>query len=180
MKRDFFMKFVAAICLVCTLFCCMGSKVYADTDVGENERLWGGVLLNPVISLLTSIGDFIMEILHDSVQEQSISFIKVEIEQETWWNKVGKSIFITVVAILIAVVVIAVAMAVPGAIAAAAAAFAHQAVGVAFFTAALNAAGSAVVAGVVAGSVAGYAFVQGSIPRRYIFTSIFYIARTDI
>lgn len=74
-KNKFLIKLIACLCLFLTLFNFSGiSRVYADGD----DEVYGGVLIRPIVSLLTGIGDAIVEILHKSVQSQDAAIIKVD------------------------------------------------------------------------------------------------------
>ena len=75
-NNKFLVKLIATICLFLTLLNFLGAnKVYAK---GEEEEVWGSVLLKPIIGLLTGIGDSVMEILHSSIQEQRQAIIKLD------------------------------------------------------------------------------------------------------
>ena len=114
-KNKFLVKLIATICLCLTLinFGC-ASKVYA-----EEEEIWGSVLLKPIISLLTGIGDSVMEILHSSIQEQKQAIIKLDGSDKTKsaWALFGA----IVIGILVTVAFIAACIFTAGAVAAVAA-----------------------------------------------------------
>jgi hypothetical protein len=115
-KNKFWVKLIASICLILTLLNFGGaSKVYA-----EEEEIWGSVLLKPIISLLTGIGDSVMEILHSSIQEQRQAIIKLDGSEKSAsaWALFGA----IVIGVLAAVAFIAACVVTGGAIAAAAAA----------------------------------------------------------
>ena len=116
LKNKFLIKLLATMCLFLTLFNFTGTpRVYAD-----GEKVWGGVLLNPIINLMTALGDCVMEILHDSIQEQKQAIIKVDgnSDAEKGWALFGA----VVIGILAAVAFIALIVVTGGTIAAAAAA----------------------------------------------------------
>lgn len=72
-KKKFLFKLIAALCLIITLFNVTGqNKVYAKSEY------WGGVLIDPVVNLLTAIGDALIEIMHKSIQSQNIALIKID------------------------------------------------------------------------------------------------------
>ena len=76
-KNKFLVKLIVAICLFFTLINCMGTnKVHAKNT--KEEVVWGGVLIKPIVNLMTAIGDSIMEILHDSIQQQRQAIIKID------------------------------------------------------------------------------------------------------
>ena len=100
-KNKFLFKLIASICLVLTLFNFAGaSKVFAAGDDDELEG-WGGILIKPVMTFFTGVGDAIMEILHDSIQSQDVAIIKVN-GDSTFWETV-KGFFAIVVGALITV-----------------------------------------------------------------------------
>lgn len=119
-KNKFLVKLLASICLFLTLFNFAGTtKVYADPG-DDGEDLWGGILITPIINLFAGIGDFIMEILHDSIQSQRQAIIKLNgssTAANAWafWGSI-------VVGVLVAVAVIALTVVTAGAITAALAA----------------------------------------------------------
>lgn len=102
-KNKFLVKLIATLCLFLTLLNFIGtSKVYAATG----DEIWGGVLIKPIVNLLTGIGDAIMEILHKSVQEQGAAIIKIDGNTSFWEGLV--TVFAIIVGILAAVAFIAV------------------------------------------------------------------------
>ena len=159
-KNRILIKIIVSICLFFTLFNFTGTtRVYAEED---DDLGWGGVLITPITSLMTAIGDAIMEILHNSMQEQQAAIIKVTGHEE-WWEKM--STVIAIVAAIIAVVVIAaVAIIATGGAAAGAAALAGGAAKAAFIAGATKAAGSAALIGIIGGTVAGFAAKSAMIP----------------
>ena len=102
-KNKFLVKLIASICLMLTLLNFGAtSKVYAEDEV------WGGVLIKPIINLLTGLGDAIMDILHDAALGQKVTMMKINGDTE-WWH-FWKTFALVIVSILAAVVfVIAVA-----------------------------------------------------------------------
>ena len=78
-KNKFLVKLIATICLFLTLFNFAGTTSVQAAK--EDDEVWGGVLVNPIVKLLTALGDAIMEILHRSVQEQSL------VEMRIGWKK---------------------------------------------------------------------------------------------
>ena len=99
-KNKFLVKLIATICLFLALISFgTPTKVYAD-----DEGSWGGVLITPVIDLLTSFGDGIMELLHSSVQSQQISMIKID--GSTDWNKTWALFWSGVIGVIAAAVVV--------------------------------------------------------------------------
>lgn len=98
-------KIIAALCICLTLMNFgQPCKVYAD---------WGGVLITPVTKLLTSIADGIIGILHDTIQLQKVSLVRIAGEPE-WWRKYGENAMIAIITAVIVVVVGAVVLAVGG------------------------------------------------------------------
>lgn len=115
-KNKFLIKLIATICLFLTLLNFGGaSKVYA-----EDDEVWGGVLIKPIVNLMTGIGDAIIELLHSSIQEQKQAIIKVNgsDDAKNAWALFGA----IVIGIIAAVAFIAACVVTGGAIAAAAAA----------------------------------------------------------
>ena len=119
LKNKFLIKLIATICLFLTLLNFGGaSKVYAED--AEDDEVWGGVLIKPIVNLLTGIGDAIIELLHSSIQEQKQAIIKVNgsDDAKSAWALFGA----IVIGIIAAVAFIAACVVTGGAIAAAAAA----------------------------------------------------------
>lgn len=54
-----------------------------DGDGGDNI-LWGGVLIRPVLSLLVTIGDGIMNILHSTIMGVNASLIHIDLHEGNW------------------------------------------------------------------------------------------------
>ena len=164
LKNKFLVKLIASICLVVTLLSfSTSSKVYAaDSD----DKLWGGVLLTPIIQLLTATGDLVMNILHESVQDQDIVIFEINGHQE-WWEKVAGLLSIAW-GIFVAAVIISVVVLATGGIAAGAAALAvgtATAAKSAFVFAVAAAAGGAIIAGTTGGVGAGLAIKEKMIPE---------------
>lgn len=119
-KNKFLVKLIASICIILTLTN-MGipNMSYAAND----DPVWGGILINPVTKLLTSLADGIMAILHKAVLEQRVSLITIS-GNPSWWEKVGTIVVkVLVGAALVAVVaviaIVSYGVAAPAAIAAA-------------------------------------------------------------
>ena len=115
-KKKFCVKLILTICLILTLFNFIGEKnVYATGS--KDDEVWGGVLLRPIMHLLTSIGDGIMDILHRTVLEQDTSIIKISGEK----NVIAflKTIFVALAVALTAVLFVLAASATSGLAAAA-------------------------------------------------------------
>ncbi len=152
-KNKFLVKLIAALCLLFTLINCSGtSKVYADDD----DEVWGGILLTPIVNLMTAIGDGIMELLHQSVQSQDAAIIKLDGStdgQKFWGNLVA-----IIVGIIVAVAIIAVVTVVTAGIGTALAALgASASVSISAFP--------LIVAGAAVGICAGKAVAKGMIPE---------------
>ena len=115
-KKKFCVKLIVIICLILALFNFIGGKkVYAANS--EDDKVFGGVLLRPIMHLLTSIGDGTMDILHKTVLEQDTSIIKIS-GDKTWWA-VAKTIMAAVLIVLVAVAFVVAASATSGLAAAA-------------------------------------------------------------
>ena len=98
-KNRLLIKIIASICLLLALFNFSGTtRVYA---AGDDDLGWGGVLINPITSLMTAIGDAIMDILHDAIREQDTSIVKIS--GDTNWAAFWKTVAVVVVAIVAAV-----------------------------------------------------------------------------
>ena len=110
LKNKFLVKLIAAVCLLLAVFNFSGAtKVYAadDDDLG-----WGGVLIKPITSLMTAIGDAIMDILHDAIRKQDTSIVKIS--GDTNWAAFWKTVAVVVVAIVAAVLFVVAAAATAG------------------------------------------------------------------
>ena len=171
-KNNFLIKLIATICLFLTIlnYGCT-TKVYAD------DSLWGGVLLTPVIHILTAVGDAIMELLHDSINEQELAIIRIE-GSAKWYELFAKYIAV-IVGVLVAVVAIAVVLGTSGVLAGIVAKIAGTAVKVAIVKAAAGAVGTALVAGAASGIIAGTAIKQGMI-KDDIYLPAFSITAEEI
>lgn len=166
-RNKFLVKLIATLCLFLTLLNFAGaSKVYAE------DQVWGGVLIKPVVNLMTAIGDSIMEILHKSIQAQGAAIIKIN-GSETWWD-VLSTILAAVAGILLAVAFIAAIVATGGVIGAAIGALTA---GVGTFTVSLTT--GTVVAGAVIGYCAGVALKAKLIPED-IYLPAFSITAEEI
>lgn len=119
LKNKILVKLIASICLILTIFNFSGiNKVRAES--------WGGVLLEPVTMLLTSIGDAIMDVLHKAIRKQDTSLIKINGDSTT--VKFLKRVALIVGGIVTMVVVAFLVIYTGGLATAAAAAFAGEAV----------------------------------------------------
>ena len=104
-KNKFLVKLIASICLFLTLFNFSGTtKVYADS--------WGGPLMRPIASIMTAIGDAIMDILHEALRKQDTAIIKIS--GLTNWQVFWRAVAVVVVAIVVAIVFIVAAAATQG------------------------------------------------------------------
>lgn len=164
-KNKFLVKLIATICLFLTLMNFgVTNKVYA-----KDEDVWGGVLIKPIVNLMTAIGDMIMETLHSSIQEQKQAIIKLNgsSDAKNAWFTFGA----IVVGIVCAIAFIGLVVATGGTIAAAAAA-----VGVgATFTIGMG----TVVTGAVVGIIAGTSFYKKWIPDD-LYLPVFSISAEEI
>lgn len=98
-KNKFLFKLIASICVFLALFnfaISISNRVYAVN--------WGGLLLTPIVDLLTAIGDSVMEILHKSVQEQQAAIIRVD--EETQVSSFLKTVLSVAVGILAGIALI--------------------------------------------------------------------------
>ena len=101
-KSKFLVKLIATICLFLTLFNFSGTtKVYAE------DESWGGVLIKPVVHLLTAIVDGIMGFLNRNIEEQPTAFIKVE-GNSNWWDKWGPKVIGIIVGVVLTAATVAV------------------------------------------------------------------------
>lgn len=98
-KNKFLVKLIATICLFLTLLnFCGTNKVYAK-DAG-----WGGVLISPIVHLMTALGDAIMDILHKALMEQETSVIKID--GNDFWTNFWGIFWIVVLSIVAATLVV--------------------------------------------------------------------------
>lgn len=105
-KNNIIVKLITSICIfLLFLNCFFAINVHAKEEDTE-EQIWGGVLLNPIIKLLSACGDTVMEILHESIQEQDLAIIKVDGSQE-WWERVA-GILAVVAGIILGIIIMAV------------------------------------------------------------------------
>ena len=156
LKNNFLIKLIISICLCLIILNFAGmNEVYA----AKSEKLWGGTLLNPVIDLLTACGDWIMEILHDSIQAQNAAIIPINTD-----TGLGTIIWAIVLGILVVVLTVAVGVLLTGGVALIAAKLAGTAMKAAFVLAVASSAGGTLIAGLAAGTVAGVAVKEGAIP----------------
>lgn len=70
---------------------------------GDN-LLWAGILMRPILSLLVTVGDGVMNLLHSTIMVQDTSLITVEAGE--WWEKAGAIILGALGAILIAAAIL--------------------------------------------------------------------------
>lgn len=97
-KNKILVKIIASICIILTIMNTgLTNTVYAEG--------YGGILLNPVTKLLTSIADGVLSLLHKTVQHQDLTFVEISGAWE-WWDSWGEK----AVAIIVTCVVIAVAV----------------------------------------------------------------------
>lgn len=102
-KNKFLVKLIATVCLFLALISFGApTKVYAADD--DDDLGWGGVLITPVVKLLTALGDGIFELLHSSVQSQQLSMIKID--GSVSWNKIALTILAVAIGLVVAAVVI--------------------------------------------------------------------------
>ncbi len=107
LKNKVLIKLIASLCVCLTLFNFTSTvKVYA-----EDDQVWGSVLLRPITSLMTAIGDSIMDIVHDTVQGQKTTLIKIQGASawENFWNTVAAVVVGIVVAVAFTIAAAAIA-----------------------------------------------------------------------
>lgn len=110
LKNKFLFKLIASICLFLTLLNFSGpTKVYA----GETQY---GKLLVPIVQLLTTLADGIMDILHETIVHQDSSLIRVDGDPS--WKRILGVILVVLAAIVTAVLFVVTAGAAIGAAAA--------------------------------------------------------------
>ncbi len=146
LRNKFLVKLITAICLVFLLFSfTQSNKVFAAEG---DDKVWGGVLINPIVDLMTACGDFIMEILHTSIQSQDAALIKIDGHSDTW------DIFASIAGIVLGIVAAVgfiVAVVGTGALIGGALALLKTGAFVAKFTLTLTTVAGAIGTGVVAG-----------------------------
>lgn len=149
-RNKFLIKLIASICILLTMFNFgTANKVYAE------DELWGGVLIKPIINLLSAIGDTIMEILHQSVQEQGQALIKIDGTDKS--SKAWIMFGIVVIAIVAAALIIAASVG-GAAIAAAVAAKVGA-------TVAIKVGSGVLAGGILGGVLVGYSLYKAWIPE---------------
>lgn len=112
-KNKFLVKLIASICLAFMLFSFTSqTKVYAT----ESE-VWGGVLIKPIIKLLTALCDGTIEVIQKNIEGKNVSFIKIE-GKTSWWSKWGAKALGVMAGIVIAAGIIVGICFIPGAVAA--------------------------------------------------------------
>ena len=104
-NNNFLMKLIAVICLFLTLSNFLGTtKVYAGSETGTES--WGGVLIKPVVNLLTAIADGIIGLLNKNIEKQATTFIKIDGTSD-WWSKWGAKVLGIIVGVVISGALIA-------------------------------------------------------------------------
>lgn len=98
--QNFLKKFVIVILMIMSFEFVNSNTVQAETD-GV-----GGKLIEPFLSLATSLGDGIVDILHESIMGQSETNIRVDMST-TLWDKIGGVVIGIVVGIVVIVAIIA-------------------------------------------------------------------------
>lgn len=154
-KNKFLIKLIATLCLFLALIS-FGAPTTVHADPGDDDDGWGGVLITPVVKLLTAFGDGVMELLHSSVQSQKLSMIKIDGSAD-WTNILG-FFGAALVTILVAAAVIAATVALGGA-----AAFIAAKIGLEVAFGTTISLGLVATAGVT-GILAGTAVYDGWIP----------------
>lgn len=106
LKNKLLVKLIAGICLFFTLFNFVGAtKVYATSATESESEGWGGVLIKPVIKLLTAIADGIIGFLNKNIEGQSTAFIKIE-GKNSWWSKWGPAVVGIITGVIFTAVVL--------------------------------------------------------------------------
>ncbi len=83
-------------------------------EVGENVIEFGGKLMNPLMSVVVSLADGMMEIAQLSIMGTDESVVPVDVDQSIW-EKIGK-VFVVAVTVIAAIAVVVAAVATGGGI----------------------------------------------------------------
>lgn len=169
LKKKFLFKLIAALCLIITLFNVTGqNRVYAKSEY------WGGVLINPVVNLLTALGDALMEIMTSSIQSQDMALIKID--GSTSWEKFWGYLATAALVLLAVCLVIAVTGGIGAGVIKAVADIVTTA---GIVNMVLQTAAVAVVAGTFAGITVATAVSKGMIPED-LYLPLFSISPEEI
>lgn len=142
-NKKFFQKIIIAILIVMSFSFIFSCNVEAKSDG------MGGKLLKPIVSLLSALGDGIMDVIHNGLIHQDSAYIRVDLTNSIW------NAILTIGAMIVGAVILGVAV--------------YFTAGVAV-PAIVNALGGTVVAGVTAGVMAT-AIVSGAVIGGAIFNS---------
>ena len=83
-------------------------------EVGENVIEFGGKLMNPLMSVVVSLADGMMEIAQSSIMGTDESVVPVDVDQSIW-EKIGK-FFVVAVTVIAAIAVVVAAVTTGGGI----------------------------------------------------------------
>jgi len=99
-RNKILVKIIASLCIFLAIINFgIPNRVYAD---------WGGILITPITTLLTSIADGIIGLIHKAILQQDTSLIQVGAPPDWWeqWGETALHILIIVVVVIVAAVTI--------------------------------------------------------------------------
>ena len=76
-NKNIFQKMIIAILIVTMFTFIFSCNVQAKDDIG-------GKLLKPVVSLLTSMGDGLMDVAHNAILQQDGAYIRIDLSTSAW------------------------------------------------------------------------------------------------
>lgn len=108
-KKIWKMLIVAFLVIMAVQIITPTTVVFADTEPTDaaqkgDNLLWAGILMRPILSLLVTLGDGVINLLHSVIMDQDTSLITVEAGE--WWEKAGAIILGALGAIAVAAVIL--------------------------------------------------------------------------
>lgn len=76
-NKKFFQKMIIAVLIVMIFTFVFSCKVQAKSEIG-------GKLLKPVVSLITSLGDGLMDVIHNALIHQNNAYIRIDLSTSIW------------------------------------------------------------------------------------------------
>lgn len=90
--------------IIVLIFIILFEFIVAKPSLGADVVEFGGKLISPVLSLVVSLGDGILEIMHSSIMGTSESLIEVDMSS-AWWDIIGKVVGFLIAAAFVAAAV---------------------------------------------------------------------------
>lgn len=90
--------------IIVLIFIILFEFIVAKPSLGADVVEFGGKLISPVLSLVVSLGDGILEIMHSSIMGSQETLIEVDMES-TWWDILGKVVGALILAAFVAAAV---------------------------------------------------------------------------